>query len=304
MSAAARRRTVSLAAIAWLSGCANTAQSPPPPMRYVLGEGYQGDGVWFYPRESLSYDETGIADITPPGHAALTTDNELYDPTALAGAHQTLQLPAIVRVTNLQSGRQILLRLNDRGPSTPARLRVTPRAAELLAFGPDGTALVRVQIEAEPSQALMDQLHGGEARLALNAAPVGAVQADTLAPPSGVQMSPRVNRVAASPALVQEASDRPAAAPPLRLPEYVQQLPVSETALWIDAGHFGVADYANRRAAQLFASRARVERTRIGNQSSFRVRIGPLPSVAEADATLDQVVHAGVTDARIVVEQD
>jgi rare lipoprotein A len=303
-----------LAGLASLSACTaggfldrllhGAPQPPAPPVAYVVGGGYPAGGVWYYPRESLNYDATGIADITPPGHPALTADNETFDPTALAGAHQTLQLPSVVRVTNLENGRQILLRLNDRGPAAPNRLlQVTPRAAALLGFAPDGVARVRVQIEAGPSQALMEQLHGGAAALSVVAAPVGAVQADSLAPPPGVAISPRAGSAVARPA---PASPDAAASgpPPLRLPEAVLLVSPSPGVLWIDAGHFGRADYANRRAAQLSATGARVERSLIGNSSSFSVRIGPLSSVAQADATLDQVVRAGVTDASIVVEQD
>jgi rare lipoprotein A len=309
-----RRRIAFLAGLAGLTACApggffdRLFHGPPPPpsapVAYVVGGGYRAGGVWYYPRESLNYDATGIANITPSGHPRLTTDNEPFDPDVLAGAHQTLQLPSIARVTNLENGRQILLRLNDRGPAAPSRiLQVTPRAAALLGFGPAGIARVRVEIEALPSQALMEQLHGGAAAIAVAPAPIGAVQADSLAPPPGVQVSPRAGAAGAGRAEAV-STDVANAPPPLRLPETVLQLPPAPGTLWIDAGHFGRMEYASSRAAQLSGTGARVERTLIGNTNSFSVRIGPLSSVAQADATLDQVVRAGVTDASIVVEQD
>ena len=99
----------------------------------MLGAPYQAGGVWYYPRESYEGQETGLATVYPSGHAELTADGEVFDQTALAAAHQTLQLPAIARLTNLENGRQVLVRINDRGPATPHRLiEVTRRTATLL----------------------------------------------------------------------------------------------------------------------------------------------------------------------------
>ena len=90
-------------------------------------------------------------------HAPLTADGEAFDPTALAAGHQTVQLPAIARVTNIENGRQILLRINDRGPAALGRiLELTPRAAELLQ-ATDGTR-IRVQVLTVESRSLAEQL--------------------------------------------------------------------------------------------------------------------------------------------------
>ena len=139
-----------------LAGCQRAPPPPSPAPHYVLGQGWQGaQGVWFYPAERFTLDQTGLAEVDERGHAPLTANGEAYDPTALAAAHQTLQLPAIAMVTNLQTGRQILLRVNDRGPAAPGRiLSLTPRAALLLGVGPDGVAQVRVQVQDLPSRQL------------------------------------------------------------------------------------------------------------------------------------------------------
>ena len=148
-----------LAATVLLASC----QRPPPPARshYVAGEAWQAQGVWHYTQDSLDFSQTSIATVyrSPP---PLTTDGEAYDPTALTGALQTLALPAVAAVTNLDSGRQLTLRINDRGPSDPGRIiAVTPRVAALLGFGAEGVARVRVDILVAESRAAAEALPGG-----------------------------------------------------------------------------------------------------------------------------------------------
>lgn len=284
------------------SGCAKPP--PPPPVHYVVGEPYEAGGVWHYPLERFSYSDTGIAEIYPPGHPDWTTDGEAFDPDAMAIAHQTLQLPAVALLTNLETGRQVLVRVNDRGPESPARLvAVTPRVAHLLGFGPSGTARVRIDLDSAKSQALAQELHGGGA-LAIAAAPVGAVQATPLGPP-GAQASPPP----ATPAMTDTA-EKPGAdlvAPPsvpLHLPETLTQVQPRPGTLWIECDSFTHYAYAEREQARLARLGAQVLRRGGGAGENDTVRIGPIGSVAEADAVLNQALRAGVGSARIIVEQE
>ena len=115
-------------------------------------------------------------------HAELTADGEAFDQDAMAAAHQTLPLPAIARVTNLETGRQVLVRINDRGPPTPRRmLAVTRRVAQLLGFPPSGVARVRLEVLEGDSQAAQNALPGAPT-LAMTAAPRGAVEVASLPP--------------------------------------------------------------------------------------------------------------------------
>jgi len=86
-----------------LAGCRQQPPAPSPvaSVHFVREPAWLGDGKWFYPQEMTNLDQTGLATVIPDGHPALTTDGEIYDPSSLAAAHQTLQLPAIVTVTDL-----------------------------------------------------------------------------------------------------------------------------------------------------------------------------------------------------------
>src|SRR5690242_17607174 len=120
---------------------------------YKVGTPYQIDGVWYYPAEDFTYDETGIASwYGEQFHAKETANGETFDLNSLTAAHRTLPMPSIVEVTNLENGRVLRLRVNDRGPFARGRiLDVSRRAAQLLGFEGSGTAKVRVRIMVEDS---------------------------------------------------------------------------------------------------------------------------------------------------------
>src|SRR5271165_5776660 len=84
---------------------------------YKLGQPYQVNGAWYYPAEDFGYDETGIASwYGPDFDQKFTANGEVFDQNVASGAHKTLPMPTIVQVTNLDNGRSIQLRINDRGP--------------------------------------------------------------------------------------------------------------------------------------------------------------------------------------------
>jgi peptidoglycan lytic transglycosylase len=125
---------------------------PGHPM-YKVGPAYQINGVWYYPKVDYDYDENGTASWYGPGFdQKVTANGEIYDMNQLTAAHKTLPLPSIVQVTNLQNGRSLQLRVNDRGPYVGDRvIDVSRRAAQLLGFEGAGTAAVNVKILREPS---------------------------------------------------------------------------------------------------------------------------------------------------------
>jgi rare lipoprotein A len=160
---------------------------------YKVGEPYQIAGAWYYPAEDWNYSETGIASFYGGErsgtnfHGKLTANGELYDMNSLTAAHTTLPMPSLVRVTNMDNGRSIVLRVNDRGPFARGRIiDVSRRAAQLLGFEGQGTARVRVDIMAEDSLRLKAELTGrGDEMQTVAAAPRTSVASDALPPPPG-----------------------------------------------------------------------------------------------------------------------
>jgi rare lipoprotein A len=286
------------AAILAFAGC--TRRPPPPPLpaphaHYVLGGAYQAGGHWFYPAEDYALDTSGIATTLAALQPRLTNDGELYDPTALTAAMQTIQLPAIVTVTNLDNGRQIDVRVNQRGPADPARLiALSPRAALFLQIPESGAARVHVQANTQLSHRLVDQLGGGP-KLTVQAAPLPGVTAQALPPPGGGR---------AGQAVVLGGAPAPASGPtvPDRLPEVIHQMPVHPGALYLRAGSFGRFNYANQVAAQLGGLGGDVIRSREGRQEVYAVRAGPFSTIPQADAALREALRDGVADAHITVE--
>ena len=257
-------------------------------IHYQLGPPYQAAGLWRYPQESYDFAETGLAVIDPPDHPPLTADGETFDPTAVAVAHPTLQLPAIARITDLETGRQVIVRINDRGPFDPGRLLgVTPRVAELLGFPAFGVAAVRLEVLAAESHAASDSLPGAP-HLAMSAAPRIAVEAVSLM---------------ASARASQTGDPLPLPSPPptipLQLPEAVTRVPPDPGQLWIFLSTFHERRYAEAQRAKLKKLPGRVLPAAA---DEYRARLGPFPTISQADAALRQAIVAGVPDARIAVE--
>lgn len=359
-----------------LGGCAETtlavhaakqlgSDTPRQQGIYKVGDPYQINGVWYYPAEDYAYNETGIASYyggETQGvnfHGRFTANGETYDMNALTAAHQTLPLPSLVRVTNLENGRALVLRVNDRGPFARGRiLDVSRRAAQLLGFEGQGTARVRVEVLANESRALKAAMLGGQQTpdmQAVAAVPRGTVASDSLPPPPGARAenvasaalpppsatlpeqtvsarrpgrarpttqpparpAPPVVAQPVAPGSPAAAPRRPATPPvavaavePAALPvpqqasatPVVTQAAVQPTSIFVQAGAFANYDNAYRLSVRLSRyGRAKVTPVSSGGQQLFRVRVGPVGSVTEADALLSDVATV-VPEARIVID--
>jgi len=246
---------------------------PEPKSRYGNPAFYEVFGKRYYVlASSADYVERGVASWYGPGfHKERTSTGESYDMYGMTAAHKTLPLPAYVRVTNLQNGRSVVVRVNDRGPFVGNRLiDLSYSAASRLDMLRNGTAMVEVRA--------VDPADGG---LAPGPAPVTAGVA-TAAVPAAV--------AAAVPAAV--AATVPAAAP-------------VGAPLFVQAGAFSDSANAERLAARLRGGgygRIFVRDDLIAGRRMFRVRIGPVPDVPEFDRIVLALEQAGVHDAHLAMD--
>ena len=115
--------------------------------RYKVGLPYQVAGVWYVPKEEPQYDQTGTASwYGDEFHNKSTANGEIFDMNLPSAAHTTLPMPSIVEVTNLDNGRKINVRVNDRGPFIGGRLiDLSHEGARQLGYDRQGLARVRVR---------------------------------------------------------------------------------------------------------------------------------------------------------------
>jgi len=310
-------RSAFAAATALLVASCSTAPKPPPPRPpedhtvtvppnagvYKVGQPYQVDNVWYYPREQPDYDETGIASWYGPtfyGHH--TANGEMYDGNSLTAAHKTLPLPVNVRVTNLSTGKSIVVRVNDRGPYARGRIiDLSKRAAELLDVTQTGTARVRVTYLTRAD------LNGGPPppetppaiANALPAAPSGKVDTAALNIVPGAPVAPP-GRTSSLPVPAPIPAEMFADNQPTGK---VTRVPIPpETRLYIQLGAFSKMENAKQMLNKVGGD-LRISTLQRGGQTLYRVRSAPLASVADADAALARITGAGANDAHIVVDQ-
>lgn len=121
---------------------------------YKVGKPYKVAGKWYYPREDKTYNKTGKASwYGDEFHGRKTANGEIFDMHAFSGAHKTLPLPSLVKVTNLANGKTIIVRVNDRGPYHGGRIIDMSRAAaDALDFRNKGVTKVRVEYYGKASE--------------------------------------------------------------------------------------------------------------------------------------------------------
>jgi rare lipoprotein A len=296
---------MAFAMLALLAACATDRPRPSGGSgQYKVGSPYQIAGVWYYPKEDPFYDETGIASwYGEDFHGKSTANGETYDMSALSAAHRTLPLPTIVRVTNLQNGKSILLRVNDRGPYARGRIiDVSKHAADLLGFQRNGTARVRVQYEGRASGAGAEVAEGPAPASTIHAAPLSTITSSDIAPPPGAQAS--AASVIASP--IVPAPKAPVAGATAEMePDgtvTTMQVPAA-TQIWVQLGAFSSRSNAERMVTGTSLSgRPQISQVIKGGKPFYRVRFGPFAAVEDADAMLDKVISAGQNGAQIVVD--
>ena len=114
--------------------------------QYLVGRPYTVAGRRYYPAENSSYSAVGMASWYGAAfHGRRTANGEVYDMASLSAAHPTMPLPSYARVTNLENGYSVIVRVNDRGPYHAGRVMdVSSRVADVLDMKGMGTAKVKV----------------------------------------------------------------------------------------------------------------------------------------------------------------
>jgi rare lipoprotein A len=274
---------------------ASQARPPGAHRGYKTGDPYQVGGIWYVPHDQPHYDEKGIASWYGDAfNMKPTADGEIFDMNGFSAAHTTLPLPSMVEVTNLDNGRKLVVRVNDRGPFVGDRIiDLSHAAAHELGYDRQGLAHVRVRYVGPAALASSDG--GSRYAQAKPAAPIRPApptssvtpvaqpspEASTVPPPEPVKtatLPPPVPAVYASPA--------PAGAP---------------GAFRIQAGAFGDQGNAQRAVAQLSAAGdAVIEPVERDGTTIYRVVLPGPADEAGALALRDRVAQFGFADARVV----
>jgi rare lipoprotein A len=303
------RTTAAVTVLAALAaGCAtgpedNTVTVPPNAGVYKVGAPYQIGDTWYYPSEQPDYDETGIASwYGPTFYGRSTANGEHFDADALTAAHRTLPMPVNVRVTNLDNGKSLIVRVNDRGPFAKGRIiDLSERAATLLGYKQQGTARVRVTFvsRADLKSGYPSSEAPPEIASAVQAAPTGRIVANDLEPIPGATTLPPA-QPAQLPSPPVRTADTAVATQPTGI---VTTVPVpAVTHLYVQAGAFSSYSNALRLQARLGAG-IQISTIMQNGQKLYRLRLGPFDEVGEADRALARLSSLGSNDARIVVDQ-
>lgn len=277
---------------------------------FKVGQPYQITGKWYTPRESYSYDETGIASwYGDQFHGKKTANGEYFNKNALTAAHPTLQLPSLVRVTNLETGRSAVLRVNDRGPFSKSRLiDVSHQSANVLGFEKQGTARVRVQVLDRESRILAEAARQGHPpHIQMAMAFRRPTDADNLGNVEVANLGNAPLPPVSNPRVTSDALPAPIQVTQNDLDDLNKQLfkkfPVSPTNIYVQVGAFSNASNAHALRQKLGSiGRVNVFETTVNGQIFHRVRLGPVADVPQADALLRRTLNAGFSGARIVVD--
>ncbi len=257
---------------------------------YKIGNPYKIDGVWYTPKEDFNHVETGVASWYGPGfHGKSTANGERYDQSDRTAAHRTLQMPSIVRVTNLSNGLSTVVRINDRGPFASNRvIDLSRTAAQELDVIRNGTARVRIeQLQAE-SLAVKDvAINGGGP----------SEQNDAVAQLATGRRVPQQQVIATSqPATAPLSRSGPTIAPVASPPPAP-----SGGGFYVQTGSFSTAENAGRQrdAVRSYGS-SEISQASASGRDIYRVRLGPYTTSDAAGIVADRLKRSGYGDARVV----
>jgi rare lipoprotein A len=253
-----------------------------------VGAPYEANGRWYVPTPEPGYSQNGQASwYGPTFHGQRTSSGEVFDETALTAAHPTLPIPSLVQVTNLENGREVIVRVNDRGPFVGERLIDMSRgAAQALGFEQAGQARVNVRY--------------------LGPAPRRVNADGSEAAPTVVASAPAAQAEGPASLLPPQDAEEEAVAVPQAPTIQMTSLDQAHRAAAPASGYFvqigAYSDLANAHRVRDTASPAGpvvVDIRETARGELFRVRVGPWSSEAEAHVARQTLASLGYAEAVI-----
>jgi rare lipoprotein A len=299
------------------------APSSPGGGRYKVGDPYQVAGFWYVPKEQPNYDETGIASWYGDAFQMQPTANgETFDMNAISAAHATLPLPSIVEVTNLDNGRKLKVRVNDRGPFVGGRVIDLSRAAAH-ELGYDNQGLARVRVRYVGPATLEQPNTGLRYASAGPAKPLYPIRQDAYAAPQPYAAQPYGRApvepvsqdvpfytppVPKAPVAVAQStlapitgSDLPPLRPAVTAAPIVAASAAAAGVYRVQAGAFSDRDNARRVANSLgMTGQTSIESVERNGVILYRVMLPGSADESQAFALRDRVASLGYGEARVI----
>lgn len=290
---------------------------------YKLGIAYKINGVKYTPKEG-NYDQIGMASwYGPKFNGKLTANGEIFNEDLVTAASPVLPLPSVVKVTNLENGRTLIVRVNDRGPYRSNRIiDLSKRAAELLGFQKHGTARVRVTLMPKISKLVALQMPNYKSTIKSNNGQYLAMnKSDIIIPPlkkikiNEVSDVKKVTTKAVnSPLSNENALDDNASSDLSTDPSRLKQVNLAEPTgiqQYVPRGVFvqvGAFDSNNQHIKKALTSLSKVgvvtlQNIDIKGRNMLRVRVGPYGSIADAGKIKNALEKLGYKDPRVVIEE-
>jgi len=253
-----------------LAACGSTkgtyqASGPPNPT-YKVGNPYKIAGKIYRPAADPHYDKVGLASwYGTKFHGRKTANGDIFNMNSLTAAHTTLPMPSYVRVTNVENGRWLILKINDRGPFVGDRLiDVSRRAAQLLGFEKKGVTKVRIQAVQGPRGELPQQIIAQHKPTAPSRPPLKTASAIE---------TERLN-----------SADNTA-----------------DKKIYVQIGAYADQKNAKKIVDEIHhISDTKMDEVDINGQNLYRVRIGPQATVELAEIILGRILSLGHNTARII----
>ena len=259
---------------------------------------YQINGVWYYPKEDRDYNVVGVGSwYGEQFHNRRTANGEIFDMDIPSAAHKTLPLPSLVEVTNLDNGRRMIGRVNDRGPFVGDRvIDLSKAAAEELGYRRQGVARVRVKYVGPAPKSVFEA-----PRQYAQAPQASRSFEDIKEPAQRVQVLPPRREPEWSAPVVQTPSPAPSvsSAPPINPPDPV--VTASRPAYRIQAGAFANRENAEKAVRQLAeAGTAKIESIERPSGTLYKVVVAAGQDESEAWSLRERVEALGYSGATVL----